>query len=431
MRRRVSRFGPTPQASTPVAGLQQQAVPQFAGPGRLVRWALYGFVFSLPFDAPGRFPLELTTMTGALFVAVTFLQPQLCYGKRPVALWWFAGYLYVYWLSYVLGGAQHTSDATKSALFYVQGLLILCACFNLMRYEMVMRRVLIVLLVAVVILAAMTVLGIGKVTDSDTQREMVFGQNANRAARVLCAGLLTAIGLVYGRARRAMRPSWIAWPVAGLIGLALVLGGSRGGLLALAFGLWTFSLTGTTLGVRLRNMVVALIAIGLAAWGAFQSPVMRQRVEAAMQGNLAGREEIFPAAWQMFKDRPLYGWGPRNQYVLATRLRLPPALHLSRDTHNLFLEIVTATGTLGATPFLIGLWLCCWGAWKARRGIEGSLPAAQLAALLVGNLSGNFIMLKLQWVLLAYALASYEYFTAHPVRPMVNPIAALRRARWG
>jgi O-antigen ligase len=294
-----------------------------------------------------------------------------------------------------------------------------------------MRRVLIVLLVAVAILAVMTVLGIGKAMDSGTQREMVFGQNANRAARVLCAGLLTAIGLVYGRARKALGPSWIAWLVAALIGIALILGGSRGGLLALAFGLWAFSFTGTTLGVRIRNTVVALVAIGLAAWGALKAPVMRQRVEAAMQGNLAGREDIFPAAWQMFKDRPLYGWGPSNQYVLATRLRLPPALHLTRDTHNLFLEITTATGILGATPYLIGLWLCCWSSWKARRGIEGILPAAQMAALLVGNLSGNFIALKLQWVLLAYALVSREYFRAQPVRHSLNPTAAARRARWG
>jgi O-antigen ligase len=228
-----------------------------------------------------------------------------------------------------------------------------------------------------------------------------------------------------------MHPSWIAWPVAALIGLALVLGGSRGGLLALAFGLWTFSWTGTTFGARVRNVAVALIAIGFAAWGAFQSPVMRQRVEVAMQGDLAGREKIFPAAWQMVKDRPLYGWGPSNQHVLAARLRLPPALHLTRDTHNLFLEIITATGTLGATLYLIGLWLCGWSSWKARRGIEGILPAAQMAALLVGNLSGNFIALKLQWVLLAYALASYEYFTAHPVSSLPNPTAAARRARWG
>ena len=420
--RRVGRGG---------GGPPQLATMAPPGPSRLLRWTLYGFVFSLPFDAPGKFPLELTTMTGALFVAVTMLHPRLCYGRRPAALWWFAGYLYAYWLAYVLGGGQHTADAMKSFLFYLQGLLILCAAFNLMRDERTTRAVLLTLVAAAAILALMTITGIGKAVDSETQRATVFGQNANRAARVLCAGLLAAVGLVYGRTRKGIRPGWLAWGVAAVIGLAMIMGGSRGGLIAMAAGLWMFSLTGATFGIRVRNTVVAMVAIGLAAWGALQSPLMQRRVEMAMQGNLAKREVIFPAAFQMFRDRPVYGWGPNNQFVLATRLRLPPALHLSRDTHNLFLELLTATGLLGTIPFLTGLWLCCRSAWRARRGTEGILPAAQMAALLIGNLSGNYIALKLQWVLLAYALASYRYLTPHLRRASVSATVAARRARWG
>jgi O-antigen ligase len=419
---RRPRRGAPPQAMAPVVR---------AGPNRLLRWALYGFVFSLPFDAPGKFPIELTTMTGAMFVAVTMLQPIVCYGKRPWALWLFAGYLYAYWVAYVLGGGQHAPDAMKSSLFFIQGLMIFCASFNLMRDERIARQVLITLVAAAAVLAIMTIFGIGKAMDSETQRATVFGQNANRAARVLCAGLLAAIGLVYGRSRKALRPGWIAWAVAAVIGLAMIMGGSRGGLIAMAGGLWTFSLTGATLGVRVRNTFVAMVAIGLAVWGAMQSPLMQRRVALAMQGNLAKREVIFPAAWDMFKHRPLYGYGVSNQYVLATRLGLPPALHLSRDTHNLFLELLTATGLLGTTPFLGGLWLCCWGAWKARHGSEGIMPAAQMVALLIGNLSGNYIQLKLQWLLLAYALASYWYLTPHVPRAAVTSTVAARRARWG
>jgi O-antigen ligase len=419
--RPVGRGGEVPQAAP--------AAP--AAPSWLLRWALYGFIFSLPFDAPGKFPLELTTMTGAVFVAVTMLFPGRCYGRRPAALWWFAGYLYAYWLAYVLGGGQHTADAIKSFLFYLQGLLIFCAAFNLMRDERTTRAVLFTLVAAAAVLALMTILGIGKAMDSETLRATVFGQNANRAARVLCAGALAAVGLVYGRARKGIRPGWLGWALAAIIGLAMIMGGSRGGLIAMAAGLWMFSLTGATFGIRIRNTVVAMVAIALAVWGALQSPLMQRRMEMAMQGNLAKREVIFPAAFQMFRDHPLYGWGPSNQFVLATRLRLPPALHLSRDTHNLFLELLTATGLLGTIPFLAGLWLCVRGAWRARRGTEGILPAAQMAALLIGNLSGNYIALKLQWVLLAYALASFRHLTPHVRRPNVSPTIAARRARWG
>lgn len=429
-RGRASRFwGPPPAGGGAAAQPQVQPVVA-AGPSRLLRWGLNGFVFSLPFDAPGRLPLELTTITGAVFIALTFLQPGYCYGRRPAALWWFAGYLYAYWLAQALGGGAHTADAVRSTLFLVQSLLIFCAAFNLMRDERVARQVLLTLVAAAAILALMTILGIGRVMDTETLRITVFGQNANRAARALSAGLLSAIGLVYSRSRKGLHPTWLAWVVAAITILAMIKGGSRGGLVALAVGLWIFSLSGKTLGIRIRNNAVALIVIALTAWAALQSPLMQRRVELAMQGNLAKREEIFPAAWQMFKERPLYGWGPGNQYVLATRLGLPPALHLSRDTHNLFLELLTATGILGTLPFLIGLWLCVRASWKARRGLEGILPAAHMGALLVNNLSGNYIVFKLQWVLLAYALASYYYLTPHPVRSVIAPAGAARRARW-
>lgn len=397
----------------------------------LLRWALYAFIFSLPFDAPGRLPLELTTLTGAGFLAVTLLQPRLCYGNRPKAFWWLLGYLYAYWIAYVAGGARFTSDAIHSSLFYIQGLLIFCACFNLMRDPRIARKVLLTLAVAVTILAVMTIFGIGKAYDTESGRAMVFGQNANRAARVLCAGLLILVGLVYGRPQPGLRPSWIAWPTAAVIGMAMIMGGSRGGMIALAVGLWMFSFSGATLGIRIRNMVVSLLAIALAGWGAMQSPVMRERIAKAQAGNMAGREVIFPTALKMFKDRPIVGWGPQNQYVLAVRLGLPPRLHFTRDTHMLFLEVLTATGILGAIPYLTGLWLCCWAAWKARRGIEGILPAAQMAALMVGNLSGNYIQLKLQWVLLAYAMASWVYLTAKVARPTMPTAVAARRRRWG
>lgn len=408
----------------------QPGIAQGVRPSALLRWALYGFVFSLPFDAPGRLPLELTTITGALFLAVCLLQPGLCFGRRPSVTWWFLGYLYVYWAAYVVGGAQFTGDAVRSSLFYIQALLIFIACFNLMRDPKIARQVMIVLAVAALVLALMTILGIETAKDSDSQRVTVFGQNANRAARVLLAGALACVGLVVGRPRPALRPTLMAWPPFALCVLGMIMGGSRGGLVAFAAGLWMFSMTGPTIGVRMRNIAVTLVLLGGAGFAAYKSPLMQQRIQLAAQGNLAKREVIFPAALAEFKSRPLIGYGPGNQYILAVRLGLPPKLHQTRDTHNLFLEVLTATGVLGTIPFVWGLWVCCWSAWKARRGIEGILPAAQMMSTMVGNLTGNYIVLKLQWVLLAYAMASWVWLT--PKQQAAPPSqGAMRRARMG
>ena len=435
MRQRPMRRGSANGAIAVGTGAPGQLTPypsmtQGPRPSAILRWALYGFVFSLPFDAPGRLPLELTTMTGALFLAVCLLQPGLCFGRRPSVTWWFLGYLYVYWAAYVVGGAQFTGDAVRSSLFYIQALLIFIACFNLMRDPKIARQVMIVLALGALVLAMMTILHIGTAKDSDSQRVTVFAQNANRAARVLLAGALACVGLVVGRPQRALRPAWLAWPAFALCVLGMIMGGSRGGLVAFAAGLWMFSMTGPTIGVRMRNIVVTLVLLGGAGFAAYKSPLMQERIQAGLRGNLAKREVIFPAALAEFKSRPLIGYGPGNQYVLAVRLGLPPKLHQTRDTHNLFLEVLTATGVLGTIPFVWGLWVCCWSAWKARRGIEGILPAAQMMSTMVGNLTGNYIVLKLQWVLLAYAMASWVWLTPKQQAAPPQP-GARRRARMG
>ena len=417
-------------AVAPGQPMPYPSVAPAARPSAILLWALYGFVFSLPFDAPGRLPLELTTITGALFLAVCLLQPGLCFGRRPSVTWWFLGYLYVYWAAYVAGGAQFTPDAVRSSLFYIQALLIFIACYNLMRDPKVARQVMIVLAVAALVLALMTILGIETAKDSDSQRVTVFGQNANRAARVLLAGALAFVGLVVGRPQRALRPAWTAWPGFALCVLGMIMGGSRGGLVAFAAGLWMFSMTGPTIAVRARNIVITLVLLGGAGFAAYKSPLMQERIQLAAQGNLAKREVIFPAAFAEFKSKPLIGYGPGNQYVLAVRLGLPPKLHATRDTHNLFLEVLTATGVLGTVPFVWGLWVCCWSAWKARRGVEGILPAAQMMSTMVGNLTGNYIVLKLQWVLLAYAMASWMWLTPKQQAAPPTP-GAMRRARMG
>jgi len=435
MRRRLRRWGPQPgiATATPVALPPRgpQPLAQTEAPGRLVRWALYVFLFSLPFDAPDQLVLELSTITGSLFLLATLWQARVCYGRQPAALWWFVAYLFIYWVSFALGHSTDRLDALKSFLFYVQAVSIFWACSNLMRHEGVTHRALITLVIAGVILAFLAITGLGKISETHSGRVVVFGQDPNFEARNLTIALLTAIGLAYGRARAVLRPRLLVWPIAALIITAMVLSGSRGQLLALAAGLWAFSLTGNTLGARVKNMILAVVVIGLCGWGAMQSPMMQRRIQQAESGNLAKREDLFPVAWQMFKERPLTGWGPDNQTVLAIRLRLPPALHQTRDTHNTFLQILTGTGILGLIPFLMGLGLCTWASWKARRGPEGILPFSHMAALWVANQSINFIVLKSQWVLFAYVLASASFLRPPPQQPITGQAGRTRRSMWG
>jgi len=50
--------------------------------------------------------------------------------------------------------------------------------------------------------------------------------------------------------------------------------------------------------------------------------------------------------------------------------------------------------------------LSLFAAWRARRGPRGALPFAALAFVLVFNLSEDRVVGKIEWLTIAYALAS-------------------------
>lgn len=405
-----TRRGATATAAWPRWGIpQERAEPAVGAGSRITRWALYLYVFWIPLEYPDRtLPFDAGTLIGAVLLATTIFCPRTCFRAVNAPVAWFFAFFWVWCLSFVLGGAMYGPEVWQAFLRLLQLLLIFWVSCNLMRTEGTARGVLISLLIATIGLALLQITGVAN-AESDfgggVHRATVLAQNPNRTSRFLAAGALIAIGLSYGRAQNVIRPRILAWAIIPLLAIAMIQGGSRGSLLALALGMLMFALGGSSLRVRVRNGVVALLAIAVVGWMAMQSPLMQRRFQLAESGNLAGREEIFPLAAAMAMEKPLFGWGAiRNQFELGSRL--PENDRMRRDTHNLGLELMTSTGLVGTTPFLIGMGLCVLAAWRARRGPEGVLPMAMIALVLVGNLSGNFLVFKLYWVMLAFAVAS-------------------------
>ena len=388
--------------------------PARAVPGtqvnRVVLVAFYLMVASFNFEMPDRGGWEIPAMTAALFLASTPLALRACYGRIPPALFWFVGFLWVFVASSLLHGWVNFGDVRHYFIVLVEALLVGWASLNLFSHVTVGVTALWCYVISALARSVLPMIGIGRTSYAvwtGGERVTAFGQNANFSAIMLSAGLVTLVGLTYGRrgTSRAMRLA--AWPIGAFIGAAIIETGSRGGLLALGGGLVALIFTaGGNLKVRLRNGLVTVLALGLLTYAAFTATVMKNRLEATAEtGTLAGREQLWPSLVDMALEKPWAGWGPiNNQYEVATRTTDMAREH--RDAHNLLLELFTALGLAGAVPFLIGLGIGVVGAWRGRTSPYGIVPFALIALFLVANVSTNLLAYKPFWWVLALALAS-------------------------
>lgn len=388
----------------PQGGLGFPAAPAVARPiprvNVLVRMALYLFVLSIPFEMPNRsIPIEIPTLTGVIFLLCTFIQPTVAYRKIPGAALWFIAYLWVFGLSTLVNRGDHTQLIVVQFLSHLQLLIILWACANLLREKRTLRGVFLTLAFAVTVRAGMQILGIATTATelwTGGYRMTVLGQNANLSAIILSAGFITLINI---------RPRLLTWPLAAMVAYAIIQTGSRGGLACAVVGLLTLLLQGHTAWHRIRSMIFALAAIVALAVAAWQSPMLRARLTAADEGSLAGRERIYPATIEMISEKLWLGWGPtENQYEIGKRIGEEKKDR--RDAHNIVLELLSATGIVGAIPFLIGLGICVLSAWRARKGSFQMLPFALMTTVLMGTMSGTWIASKILWLVMSVGLAS-------------------------
>ena len=313
----------------------------------ILQAGLYLLVASIPFEYPERtIPLEIPTLTGAIFLLSTLLHPQRCYGRVPSAALWFGVYLVVFLISVVTSRSEYSAEAISEYVIVVQGVLVFLAAFNLMRDETVAVRTLVTLVAACGVRATLPLVGFARTTSAvwtGGERVSALGQNANNAAMILAAGLVALVGLAFMSRRKDGWRLALTGLLAALLGFAVLETGSRGGLAALLAGLLVFALAADTLRSRLRNGTIAMLAISLLVVATLRLPMMKNRLEESMKtGDLAGREQLYPALWTMFLEKPVLGWGPANNtYELA--LRVGQRDRPKRAAHNSILELLTAS----------------------------------------------------------------------------------------
>jgi len=342
-----------------------------------------------------------------LFV-MALLHPRISFRPPPPAFWCFALYVLIFTLLMAFQPLELLEEILERVLTMTQLLFLFWISYNLMRYPAIAGRALLVFGVSCAACAFLQVAGLAQ-ADLAEERQAAFGQNPNALAAILDMGILAIVGLGY-RAERTALPYGLTWLLLGILGIAVVQTGSRGGLLTLAAGLAVFLFAGSR-RARIGKALILILATALVVALSYFSGASRRRWEETLgAGSLAHREQLYPAAWEIFTEEPVVRWGPvTSLYELGGRTRdidwVNPE-ERKRDTHNLALHVLTATGLLGTIPFAAGIWLCVLAAYKGRHGIEGMAPLAMTLSLLVSNMSGDRVYMKFHWVVLAYGLAS-------------------------
>ncbi len=289
---------------------------------------------------------------------------------------------------------------------YAQAFLLYLIFFDLCRDRRAVRVLMVTFLGATMLLSLVANLGVGGAVGAAAagrggavERVGVLGMNLNYQG-FLYAAALTGI-LCHGLARWPRFGTW-EWILAGggaSVLLALLRTGSRGALVVLVAGVaaaLALMFRGRRWGAYALMVPVVLYGIGSAI---MRSEVIRARVEATLyEGDYGTRDALAREAWEMFKERPLTGWGTNYIEELGARMG-----KLRIAAHNTYLQVVSAFGLVGLVPWLWGLAATGFRLWRYRTNPRAATLLAIFIALLVAMIPGNYAYGRFKWIFLALA----------------------------
>jgi O-antigen ligase len=371
-----------------------------------IRYLFYLFVLAVPFESATTETVSLAgsipMIIGMALTGAALLQPRVCFNPPPGAFWCFVGYLVLCLALGMTQNLEYKGLAITKLTRFVQMLVLMWISFNLFRYPEICKNTLLLFVAACAILAALQISGIGTVRMAQGRTSM-FGDNANTVGATLSLGLITLVGITYGRTTVERRLTLLAWVVFPIIGTAIIMTGSRGALVGLLVGIGLLIVRDGTWEAKLKMGSIAVLAIAFLVFAALSDDAMRSRLERSWyQGDTAGRDKIQAHAWSMFYEKPMLGWGPfYNEVELGSRLG-----RSIRGTHSLYLTVLTEAGLVGGILFFGGLGLLVRAAWQARLRIEGSLPMALMGSIAITSFVAQWIGRKMFWLIMAYVLAS-------------------------
>lgn len=390
-------------------------LPHEAGGFRLVKWGVFGVVLALSAAVlllPPRRHHPRGWWSLGVFVASAVLLPALSSSLAPThwptALGLLSGLALFFVTAVALG--EESVDSARSArrgnLVVLTGTGTLCAVLVLLQA------------------AGLRFLTSDVYTGLEFRAPGTFG-NPNWAAAFLAPLAPIALGLAVTAKRR-----WAYYGAAFLIAIASLATLSKGGVVTLGAGLFTFALLGRSITRRRRVALVAATAACAAGALAFAC-----QHDLAQQSWLRGRLFLWRAALRLASEQPLTGLGLGGYpsaygRAAAALIDGDPATFVPLASvdfaHNDFLQFAAEGGFVTATAFVVVVVLALLRAQRRGDPLSVAVGAA-LAAIFVNGLADSTLRVPSTFALFFFLLGwlSPTALRARESRPRLGVIALL------
>jgi O-antigen ligase len=209
-----------------------------------------------------------------------------------------------------------------------------------------------------------TIFGYRKIHYLDCATGTFINRNHYAAYLALCLGVSWGL-LAYdlfsprndaGAGRRRERAA-LLFVLAALIGIGVVLSGSRGGMLAIALALAATQIALPRAGTRGRAAVVALVfalVVGASVWWIGRAPLAERAGEIAADLPTANQRTVaWTATARMIADAPVLGGGGETYRWRYPRFGASGRTNFDH-AHDEYLEVAADTGLVGAAAFVAG-----------------------------------------------------------------------------
>jgi len=295
-------------------------------------------------------------------------------------------------------GPSAAAFSLRNYFSYFQVFILFIIFRDLSRDPRVFRGVMTVFFLTYFGGALLTDLGIQTVTkEAAGGRVGLVGVNLNGYAFSLAVIVVASVSWALARWPRLGWKGWIL--MASLFVLLPVIAstGSRGGALALVFGLFV----ALVLNIRLRRVPVYLVLVpvflGAVLHVMLNTEIMQRRIHATFyEQDYGSRDTLAEASLVLFRQHPFMGSGPGYVEDLG---RIMGREKIA--AHNTYLQMLLSFGLLGTLPFLVAFGSTLYAAWRVRGSPWGGIWFAILAMTAAFGMTGHLGYNKHFWMMLA------------------------------